>query len=94
MHTYEVLYIIQADLDEAATTAVIEKINGWITESKGTVAKVDRWGKRHMAYAIRKQREGYYVLVTAEMAPTFVTELERNLRLNEPVLRHLITKVE
>ncbi|NPV86061.1 MAG: 30S ribosomal protein S6 [Anaerolineae bacterium] len=94
MHKYEVMFIIQADLDEASTQGVIEKVTGWITESGGTVEKVDNWGKRQLAYRIRKQREGVYVLLHVNMPPAFSAELERNLRFLEPVLRFLIIAVD
>ncbi len=94
MRDYELVIIIQPDLDETATTAVIDRVKGWITDAEGNVAKTDLWGKRHMAYAIRKQREGYYVLLQAQMDPAFVNELERNLRLQEPVMRYLVTTAD
>jgi small subunit ribosomal protein S6 len=94
MRNYEVVIIVQPDVDETALTGVIDKVKGWITESGGTVAKVDMWGKRHMAYAIRKQREGQYVLFQTEIDPTFSATLDRNLHFLEPVMRYLITSVE
>jgi small subunit ribosomal protein S6 len=94
MRNYEVVIIVQPDVDETALTGVVDKVKGWITESGGTVAKVDMWGKRRMAYAIRKQHEGQYVLVQADMAPTFNATLDRNLHYLEPVMRYLITAVE
>jgi small subunit ribosomal protein S6 len=94
MRTYEVVLIVHPDLDETAFNGVIEKVKGWIATGGGSVAKVDVWGKRRMAYAIRKQREGQYVLITAEFAPAFSAELDRNLRFLEPVIRYMITVVE
>jgi len=94
MRTYEVVLIVHPDLDETAFNGVIEKVKGWISTSGGSVAKVDVWGKRRMAYAIRKQREGQYVLITAEFAPAFSAELDRNLRFLEPVIRYMITVVD
>ncbi|MHC1740914.1 MAG: 30S ribosomal protein S6 [Anaerolineaceae bacterium] len=94
MRNYEVVLIIHPELDETAFTAAVEKVNGWITTSGGTITKTDIWGRRRMAYAIRKQREGQYVLINAEFAPAFCTDLERNLRFLEPVMRFMITVVE
>ncbi len=91
MRTYEVVVIVNPDLDETALTGLIDKVKGWIAAAGGTVANVDLWGKRHMTYAIRKQREGQYVLLRADFAPSFTAELERNLRFLEPVMRFLIT---
>ncbi len=94
MREYEVVIIIQPDLDETATTAVIDRVKGWITDANGNVAKTDLWGKRRMAYSIRKQHEGFYVLLQAQMDPAFVDTLERNLQLQEPVMRYLVTTAE
>jgi small subunit ribosomal protein S6 len=91
MRTYEVLFIVNPDLDETALTGLIDKVKAWITAAGGSIAKVDLWGKRRMTYAIRKQREGQYVLLLADFAPSFTVELERNLRFLEPVMRFLIT---
>jgi small subunit ribosomal protein S6 len=94
MHEYEVVLIAHPDLDETNLNNTIEKVKTWITEANGNVSKVDRWGKRRMAFAIRKQREGQYVLIKAEMPPSFTNELERNLRFLESVMRFMITVVE
>ncbi len=94
MRNYEVVFIVNPDLDETALNSLVERVKAWITDAGGTVAKVDLWGRRRMAYIIRKQREGQYVLVQAQIAPSFTAELERNLRFLEPVMRFLITAVE
>jgi len=94
MNNYELVFIVHPDLDEANFQGVIEKVTGWITGAGGAIAKTDVWGKRHMAYPIRKQREGQYVLLQAQMPPAFSNELERNLRFLEPVMRFLITTAE
>ena len=94
MRNYEVVLIVNPDLDETALNGVVDRVKSWITDSGGSVEKVDLWGKRRMAYIIRKQREGQYALVEAEMAPSFTGELERNLRFLEPVMRFLITAAE
>ena len=91
MRNYEIVLIAHPDLDEQALAALVEKVKGWITEAKGTVENIEVWGKRRMAYRIRKQREGQYVYMQVAMAPTFNQELERNLRFTESVLRFLVT---
>jgi small subunit ribosomal protein S6 len=93
MRTYEVVIIAQADLDENAFNALLEKVSGWITTAGGSVTKVDRWGKRHMAYRIRKQSEGQYVVLTTQMPPTYSSELERNMQLQETIMRYMVTVV-
>jgi small subunit ribosomal protein S6 len=94
MRQYEVVLILQPDLDEASFNAAVDKVKGWISEAEGTVEKVDVWGKRKLAYPIRKQVEGQYALLTVQMDPSFASKLEGNLRLLEPVMRFLIKLVE
>jgi small subunit ribosomal protein S6 len=94
MRDYELVFIVHPDLDDNAYKEVVERVRGWITEAGGTVSKVDLWGKRKLAYIIRKQREGQYVLMKTQMPPAFSAQLERNLRFLEPVMRFLITAVE
>lgn len=94
MRNYEIVLIIHTDLDETAVNGVIEKVKGWITEAAGVVDSVDVWGRRKLAYLIRKQREGHYVLIKAQLDPATVAGLERNLRFLETVLRFLVTVQE
>jgi len=93
MRNYELVCIVQPDLDEAAFTEAVEKVKGWISDAGGSVSKVDVWGKRKLAYLIRKQREGQYVLLNVSLPPEATTELERNIRFLEPVMRHMLTAV-
>ena len=90
MRSYEVIFIVHPDLDENALKGVVDRVQGWIAEAGGSVDKVDQWGKRRMAYSIRKQREGQYVYMDAQFAPNFSAVLERNLRFLEPVMRFSI----
>ena len=90
MRSYEVIFIVHPDLDENALKGVVDRVQTWITGAGGSVDKVDNWGKRRMAYAIRKQREGQYIYMDAQFAPTFSAELERDMRFLEPIMRYSI----
>ena len=94
MRNYEVAFIVHPDLDESGFQETIDRVSGWITEAGGNISKVDLWGKRKLAYEIRKQTEGQYVFLNTEMDPSFCVELERNLRLQEPIMRFLISLSE
>ena len=90
MREYELVFIVRPDLDETAFGDIVERVKGWITEAGGEVQKTDLWGKRRLAYPIRKISEGQYVFMQSHMPPAFGVTLERNLRFLEPVLRFLL----
>jgi small subunit ribosomal protein S6 len=93
MRKYELVCIIQPDLDETAFNGIVERVKGWVSDAGGTVDKVDFWGKRRLAFPIRKQRDGQYVLLNITLTPKATAELERNLRFLEPVIRHMLASV-
>jgi small subunit ribosomal protein S6 len=70
---------------------VVEKVKGWISESGGSIDKVDVWGRRKLAYIIKKHREGQFVLLNVTMNPAATSDLERNLRYQEPIIRHMLS---
>lgn len=94
MRNYEITYIAHPDLDSNSFKKLNEQVNSWIKDGGGKITKTDIWGKRMMAYPIRKQNEGQYVLLTTEMEPSFGTELERQFGLQESVMRFLIIAVD
>ena len=93
MNKYELIYILDAALEENVRKDLIEKFNGIIAANGGEVTKVDEWGKRRLAYAIDYKTEGYYVYVTFTAAPELPRELSRNLGINESVIRSQIVKL-
>ena len=90
---YEALYIINPTLGEEETAALVEKFKAMV-EAEGTVANIDLWGKRRLAYPIEDLSEGYYVLMTFESKPEFPAELERVMKITEGIMRCLTTSVE
>ncbi|HID30589.1 MAG TPA: 30S ribosomal protein S6 [Desulfobacterales bacterium] len=93
MRDYELTVIIHPDLDEEEMRGVVEKITQVITSHKGQVMETALWGKRKLAYPIRKLREGYYVVMQTQMERERLGELERILKLSEEVLRYLLVRV-
>ena len=94
MNRYEMIYIIDTGLEEAARKELIEKVSALIENNGGEIEKVDEtWGKRRLAYAIDYKTEGWYVLVTFKAPVELPRELERNLQINENVLRYLVVKL-
>ena len=90
MREYEVVMIVQPDLDDTAFAEIVNRVSGWIKDSGGEVSKTDVWGKRQLAYPIRKHTEGLYILMNVKMAASFGVELDRNLRFLEPVIRYML----
>ncbi len=94
MNRYEMIYIIDAELEETARKELIEKVSALIVNNGGEIEKVDEtWGKRKLAYAIDYKTEGWYVLVNFKAPVELPRELERNLQINENVLRYLVIKL-
>lgn len=94
MRQYELILIIQPDLDEELTTGVIDRVKNFIVDNGGQILKADLWGSKQLAYEINDFREGYYVYMEVEFAPEFGTELKQHLRYIEPIIRHMLTKIE
>ena len=88
---YEVLYIIDPTLGEEGTAALVEKFKAMV-EAEGTLASVDEWGKRRLAYAIDYKTEGYYVLVVFDAPAELPAELERNMKNDEKIMRYKVTR--
>ncbi len=90
MRDYELILITHPELEESAFNEAITRVQGWITEANGEITKTELWGKRKLAYPIRKLTEGYYVFMNIKMDPKFSATLDRNLRFLEPVIRYLV----
>lgn len=94
MRSYELMFIVHPELDDSAFNEIVDKVKGWITDSGGQVENVDLWGKRKLAYPIQKQIEGHYALIHAQLEPSYCSDLEHNLGLQEPIMRFLLTADE
>ena len=94
MRTYELMFIVRPEIEEEALDALVERVQQIMTDNGGQVEKVDRMGRRRLAYPIQKRREGHYVLIQAGLEQAAMTELERNLKLSEDVIRHLLVRVD
>jgi small subunit ribosomal protein S6 len=92
MRNYEMLYIAAPQLDEEGLATLNERVSGWITTAGGEITRTNVWGRQRLAYAIKKQTEGTYVQVNFAFPPSALREFERSLRIDEDLLRHLITR--
>lgn len=87
MRHYEVMVILDPDLEERAVAPQIESFLSVVREGDGKVEKVDTWGRRRLSYEINKKPEGIYSVIDLQAEPAVVKELDRQMNLNESVLR-------
>ncbi len=92
MRRYETIFIAHPDLPDETISEVVERLSKIITDLKGIVVKVERWGKRKLAYPIKKQQKGYYIFMDFVGEKTVVTELEKNMKFDDNVLKYLSVK--
>jgi small subunit ribosomal protein S6 len=94
MRIYEELFIVKPDAPEEEVDQFIEQMKAVVTNSGGSVDKVDKWGKRKLAYRVDKYREGAYVLFQFSAAPETVKEFERRLRVSDLVIKFLTVRID
>ena len=94
MQQYELMVILDPEVDERSVAPSLDKFLNVIRNDGGTIEKIDIWGRRRLAYEIKKQVEGIYAIVTIESEPAAVAELDRQLNLNESVLRTKLMRPE
>ena len=92
MNKYELLFIIDNSAADEAKEAIIAKMSQLVTDNGGSVEKVDKLGAKKLAYPINFKEDGYYVLMNFECEPALVAEMERQLRINDQVMRHMVVK--
>jgi small subunit ribosomal protein S6 len=94
MRRYELMLVIRPDVADDKSQAVIDRTTRQIVASGGQIVKVAPWGRRRLAYAIDRHREGSYHIILFDAPGEAVSELERGLLITEEVLRHLVTRVD
>jgi small subunit ribosomal protein S6 len=94
MRIYEELFIVKPDLPESDIDALVESFTEIIVSGGGKIQKVDKWGKRKLAYMMKKFEEGFYVLIVFEAPGSAVRELERRLRVSDPVIKYLTVRID
>lgn len=91
MNKYESIFIINPDIDEEGTKALVEKFKN-LLETSAQLESIDEWGKRKFAYTIADKSEGYYVLATFSAEPEFPRELERIYKITDGIIKYMIIK--
>jgi small subunit ribosomal protein S6 len=92
MHSYEVALIIRPEVEEQQQDAIIEQLSQLLALEGGQVTNVEKWGRRRLAYPIRKVQEGYYYFIQGEFSSAALPELDRTCKLSEEVLRHMVIR--
>ena len=91
MRKYEIVFIVKS-LEEEATNSVIEKFEKLIAANGGKIDKEDRWGKKRLAYEIKKEAEGFYVIFYVTCEPACVDECDRVMKITDEILKHMIVR--
>lgn len=94
MNFYESLFIINPALDDMEVKKVVDKVEGLIKKEGGEILKVDNWGKKKLAYEVKRQKKGYYILINIRVKASTISELERSLKLTDPVIKFLIIRLD
>ncbi|NLC55277.1 MAG: 30S ribosomal protein S6 [Armatimonadetes bacterium] len=94
MRDYEITYIIDPALEEEQINALVDRFSALVTTNQGEVTSIDRWEKRKLAYEIKGKREGLYVVMGARTTPEVTAEIDRQMRITEGVIRHMIIRPE
>ena len=94
MRTYETIFIVHPDTAGDSYNAVVEKFKNILTEQKAEILKVDEWGTRKLAYPVKKQTRGSYVLVAYEAGSDVIAEFERRLRIDETIIKFQTVHLE
>src|SRR5215467_16282860 len=92
--TYELMFIVRPDMAEEDLDKLVSTLESQVAASHGTVKSVERMGKRRLAYAVRRFQDGMYVLLTVEGGGELIHELERRLRVTEPVIKFLTVRID
>ena len=94
MRDYELMFVLNPQVEDERVPAVVERLSQFITSREGEVAKVDPWGRRKLAYPIDGCREGNYILMNLKLKPEAARELESSIRISEDILRHLLIRLD
>ena len=89
---YELGFILDPEVNEEQSNAIIERIQQIVNNHDGEVVRISQWGRRRLAYPIRHKRDGFYVFFDMILTPETVSELDRNMRVTEEILRHIIIR--
>jgi len=94
MNMYESIFILKPSLKEEETESAIEKMKGVITTNNGEILEVENWGKRKLAYEVKKEKKGIFVLMRFQGEGRLIPELEKNYKLDDRVMKYVTVKLD
>jgi small subunit ribosomal protein S6 len=94
LHDYELVVIVNPSVADDDVPAALEKLKTFVTDRGGTVAEVNQWGRKKLAYTIKKCSEGNYALIKFSFDPKTATELEASLKLSDDIIRHILIRLD
>ena len=92
--TYEIMFIVRPDVEEAELDKLIETFSGYVTGGGGSVKTTEKMGRRRLAYTVKKFNDGFYVLLVVDAPASLISEIERRLRVSEPVIKFLTVRMD
>jgi len=92
--TYEIMFIVRPDIEEAEIDKIIETFSGYVTQGGGTVKQTEKMGRRRLAYTVRKFNDGFYILLIVDAPASLIHEIERRLRVSEQVIKFITVRTD
>jgi len=94
MRKYELALIIRPNVEEEGQQAIVDRLSGMVTGQGGQIEKVETWGRRRLAYPIKKVNEGIYYFIQGQFPTSVLPELDRTIKLTEDILRHMVVRMD
>ncbi len=92
--TYEIMFIVRPDIEEAEIDKIVETFTGYITQGGGAVKQTEKMGRRRLAYTVRKFNDGFYILLIVDSPASLIHEIERRLRVSEQVIKFITVRTD
>jgi small subunit ribosomal protein S6 len=92
--TYEIMFIVRPDVEEADLDKLVETISGYVTSGGGEVKSTEKMGRRRLAYTVQKFNDGFYILLIVAAPASLISEIERRLRVSEPVIKFITVRMD
>ena len=92
--SYEVMFIVRPDVEDAEVDKIIETFSGYITDGGGTIKSAEKMGRRRLAYTVQKFNDGFYILLIVESPASLISEIERRLRVSEQVIKFITVRTD